>query len=169
MIVLVMLVAGVLMMMSSARAADEAVALVDTAEVSTLNQGRAVAARNNEAATGINSHYLTQLLSGLLIVIVCIMVLAWFARRMNRFSSTADGSLQILGGLSMGSRERIVLLQVGDRQLLVGVAPGRVSTLHVLEQPVTAMKPAAGNTTFSQHLVEKVQAHLAGKSGGQAG
>ncbi len=37
----------------------------------------------------------------------------------------------------MGPRERVVLVQVGKQQLLLGVAPGRIQTLHVLDEPVT--------------------------------
>ena len=45
------------------------------------------------------------------------------------------------------------LVQVGNKQLLLGVAPGRVSTLHVLDEPVTtqttnnAVTPAADGST----------------------
>ena len=38
----------------------------------------------------------------------------------------------VLGGVSLGSREKAVLLTVDGRRLLVGVAPGRVQTLLVL-------------------------------------
>ena len=62
--------------------------------------------------------------------------LAWLARRFNRLQSTADGSLRVLGGISMGARERVVLVQVGDTQLLLGVAPGRINMLHQLEEPL---------------------------------
>ena len=54
------------------------------------------------------------------------MILAWIMRRMNRWQMSAGGSLRLLGGLSLGARERILLVQVGDTQLLVGVAPGYV-------------------------------------------
>jgi len=36
------------------------------------------------------------------------------------------------------------LLQVGEQQLLLGVAPGRVQTLHVLEQPLEQPTTARG-------------------------
>ena len=65
----------------------------------------------------------------------------------------AGGGLRILGGLSMGARERVVLLQVGDTQLLVGVAPGRVQTLHVLEQPLPAAASGLQNASgFADQL-----------------
>ncbi len=77
---------------------------------------------------------LWQLTLGMIAVLGLIMGLAWLLKRTGRFQATAGGGLRVLGGLSMGARERVVLLQVGDTQLLVGVAPGRVQTLHVLEQ-----------------------------------
>jgi flagellar protein FliO/FliZ len=84
----------------------------------------------------MNSSYLLQLVIGLLIVLLCIIALAWLAKKMNRFQSLTDSSLKVIGGLSMGSRERIVLLQVGEEQLLLGVSPGRINTLHVLDAPI---------------------------------
>jgi len=51
----------------------------------------------------------------------------------------------------MGTRERVVLLQVGETQLLLGVAPGRVQTLHVLDKPLDSGKQGAG-PRFSEQL-----------------
>lgn len=79
---------------------------------------------------------LIQVTAGLLVVVLTIFALAWFLRRYGRFSSSANGALKVVGGLSVGPRERVVLLQIKDRQLLVGVAPGRVQMLHELEEPV---------------------------------
>jgi flagellar protein FliO/FliZ len=79
---------------------------------------------------------LVQLTLGMLAVLLLLGGLAWLLRRSGRFTSGVHGALQILGGVSMGARERIVLLQVGKQQLLVGVAPGRIQTLHVLAEPL---------------------------------
>lgn len=79
---------------------------------------------------------LIQVSAGLLVVVLTIFALAWFLRRYGRFSSSANGALKVVGGLSVGPRERVVLLQIKDRQLLVGVAPGRVQMLHELEERV---------------------------------
>ena len=37
--------------------------------------------------------------------------------------------MQIRGVLSLGGRDRVVVVQVGERQLLLGVSPGRVVRL----------------------------------------
>jgi len=87
-------------------------------------------------ADPMSGGYLMQLVIGLFIVLLCIVVLAWFAKKMKHFNPLADGSLRVIGGLSMGSRERVALLQVGDQQLLIGISPGRINTLHVLDTPI---------------------------------
>jgi len=86
------------------------------------------------SADYMSSGYLLQLILGLVLVLVCIVALAWFVKRSRFMQSSSAGSLQVLGGISMGARERVVLMQVGSTRLLLGVAPGRINTLHVLEQ-----------------------------------
>jgi len=94
---------------------------------------------------------LWQLTLGMVAVLGLIFGIAWLLKRSGRFQMAAGGSLRILGGLSMGTRERVVLLQVGETQMLLGVAPGRVQMLHVLEQPLDSGKPATASG-FSEQL-----------------
>ncbi len=94
---------------------------------------------------------LWQLTLGMLLVLGLIVAIAWLLKRTGRFQAAAGGGLKILGGLSMGSRERVVLIQAGETQLLLGVAPGRVQTLHVLDQPLQA-PPAATQGGFAEQL-----------------
>ena len=57
----------------------------------------------------------------------------------------------------MGPRERIVLLEVGETQLLIGVAPGRIQTLHVLASPVDVSQPHnAPRSSFARHLARRL-------------
>ena len=66
---------------------------------------------------------------GLSAVLIMLMAFAWLLRRMGGFSRLEPGRFQVLAALSLGARERVVLVQVGDKQLVLGVAPGRVQTL----------------------------------------
>lgn len=79
----------------------------------------------------MDSGLVMQMILGLILVLMLIAAGAWLMRRFMPLRG-GQGALQILGGLTLGSRERVVLLQVGDTRLLLGVAPGRVQTLHVL-------------------------------------
>ena len=101
---------------------------------------------------------LWQLTLGMTLVLGLIVAIAWLLKRTGRFQAAAGGGLRILGGLSMGSRERVILLQVGATQLLVGVAPGRVQTLHVLGQPLdTASAGGAGaGKSFGEQLAKLI-------------
>ncbi len=78
-----------------------------------------------------------QMFFGLFIIVALIFGMAWFMRRMGSMNGLAAGNLKVLGGISVGQRERIVLVQAGDTQLLVGVAPGEIRTLHVMEEMIT--------------------------------
>ena len=77
---------------------------------------------------------------GLLLVLGVMLALAWLVKRYVQVPGIGKGQVQILGGVSLGAREKAVLLSVEGRRLLVGVAPGRVQTLVVLEG---APEPAA--------------------------
>lgn len=92
---------------------------------------------------------LWQLTLGLLAVLALIVSIAWLLKRTGRFQMAAGGDLRVLGGLSMGARERVVLIQAGETQLLLGVAPGRVQTLHVLDKPLQQSIPGGG---FAEQL-----------------
>jgi flagellar protein FliO/FliZ len=83
------------------------------------------------------------MLFGLALVVGVILAFAWVLRRLGRVPGASSGVVRILGGASLGPRERVVLIEVGRTQLLVGLAPGRVQTLHVLDEPVD-IKPGHG-------------------------
>lgn len=97
---------------------------------------------------------------GLLVVVALIVALSWGMRRMGGLvgAGAGAGALRILGGLSVGTRERVVLIQVGDQQLLLGVAPGSVKTLHVLDESIpTASSTDSGKSGFAANLSAALQ------------
>ncbi len=70
---------------------------------------------------------------GLLLILVLIIGGAWLFKRYGQIPMTGKGLIGVLGGVSVGPRERVVLLRVDSVLLVVGVAPGQVRTLHVLD------------------------------------
>jgi len=48
-----------------------------------------------------------------------------------------QSTIHVVGSASVGTRERVVVLEVNDRWLVVGVAPGHVSAIANLEKGVT--------------------------------
>jgi flagellar protein FliO/FliZ len=79
---------------------------------------------------------LAQVTLSLMLVLAAVFAAAWVVRRLRTFGRPGAGAIQIVADIALGTKERAVLIQVGAQQLLVGVAPGRVNTLHVLAEPV---------------------------------
>lgn len=79
---------------------------------------------------------LAQVTLSLMLVLAAVFAAAWVVRRMRNFGRPGAGAIQIIADVALGTKERAVLIQVGAQQLLLGVAAGRVNTLHVLAEPV---------------------------------
>jgi len=67
-----------------------------------------------------------------------ILGLAWVLKKYGRLPVNNQVAMKVVGGLSLGTRERAVLIEVEGQRLLLGVAPGRVDKLHVFEQQKSA-------------------------------
>jgi len=95
-------------------------------------------------ATGAVAH-LSEVALALGLVLVAIFALAWVVRRARGIGGRAASALDVLAEVRLGPKERAVLIRVGNEQLLIGVAPGHVNTLHVLAEPVeTGVSGARG-------------------------
>ena len=97
---------------------------------------------------------LLQLVVGLLLVVGLIFVLAWLMRRVQRTGPAGNQVIELVGSRALGPRDRLVLVQVGKEQILLGVSPGSITALHVMNDPVVV--PETQNTTpeFARRLME---------------
>ncbi len=77
-----------------------------------------------------------QIITSLIFVVAVIFAGAWFFRRYGRFHGMINDEVRVIAGLSVGQREKVIILQAGDIQLMLGVSPGRIQTLHVFDKPV---------------------------------
>lgn len=107
---------------------------------------------------------MAQWIGGLVVVLAAILVFAWALRRLGSFSRFEAGRFQVLAALSLGARERVVLVQAGEKQLVLGVAPGRVQTLCILEGEA-AIKPGVAAPTggAGDAFAQRLAAMLTGK------
>lgn len=86
--------------------------------------------RQSEIITNTDFASLT---GGLLVVLAIFALCVWAIRQLQSVTQTGGDRLQMVGGLSLGMRERLVLVQAGKKQLILGVTPSRIETLLVLE------------------------------------
>ena len=100
----------------------------------------------------MSSPYLMKLTGGLLVVVLIIFGLAWLMKRFNLSQHSQNGLIKIIAGLPLGTRDRIVLLQVGEEQILLGLSPGRIRKLHTLSSPLVDQLEPVSVSTFSKKL-----------------
>ncbi|HRD88517.1 MAG TPA: flagellar biosynthetic protein FliO [Accumulibacter sp.] len=76
---------------------------------------------------------LLQTTFALALVVALLFLGAWLLRRLNGGRGFGgSGPLRLVGGLMIGPRERIVLVEVDETWIVVGIAPGQMRTLHTL-------------------------------------
>lgn len=93
---------------------------------------------------------LIQMLLGLAVTLALLIGGLYVLKRLQGARATAPGAMRILGATAVGTREKVVLLGVGKKVLVLGVTPGRISTLHTMdpdELPPSASPVAAQLTS----------------------
>ena len=109
------------------------------------------AASMNSAGMGAQ---LSKLLLGLLLVIGLIFLLAWLLRRVQQLNPRGAQVIKIISTQALGTRDRLVLVQVGSEQILLGLSAGRITPLHVLQEPVHLPDAEPATPEFAQRLME---------------
>jgi flagellar protein FliO/FliZ len=111
------------------------------------------------AVTGPGWGSVLQLFAGLAVVLAAIGVAAWAARRWTPVGRPG-GLLRVVGGVMVGPRERVVVVEMQDTWLVLGVTAQQVNTLHTLARPAGApgalpVQPADRN--FSRWLQKAIK------------
>jgi len=99
-----------------------------------------------------------QALLGLTVVLVLMVGLAWLAKRFSPTKGGAAGSVKVVGGVNVGNRERVLVVEVGDQWVVVGVAPGRVNALATMarQESATVDTPLTETPQFANWLKKTI-------------
>ncbi|MDD0843852.1 flagellar biosynthetic protein FliO [Pseudomonas sp. Gutcm_11s] len=97
---------------------------------------------------------LVQLMLGLLLVVGLIFALAWLLRRVQQIGPRGNQAIKLVASQALGPRDRLLLVQVGGEQILLGISAGRISPLHVLKEPVIVGDAEPAAPEFAQRLME---------------
>ena len=100
---------------------------------------------------------------GLIAVIALIFICSALLKRFGPYRNRGGRSLDIIASQSLGPRERVVVVEVEDTWLVLGVAPNSVNKLHSMpagEREVA--EPGSGRTTganpsFGEALAENLR------------
>jgi flagellar protein FliO/FliZ len=105
-----------------------------------------------------------QTLVGLAVVIALVFACAWLARRFGLQPSARGQLVRTVGGVSLGGKERVAVVEIGDTWLVVGAAPGNVRLLHTMPAPGAGEALASSGGSGEAHAAP-VQGPLPGTFG----
>jgi flagellar protein FliO/FliZ len=85
---------------------------------------------------------LWQLFLGLAMVLALMIGSLWILKKVIAQRGEGAGLLRVVAGTAVGTRERVVIVEVGSTWLVLGVAPGRVSALAEIPRQSAATQSA---------------------------
>ncbi len=117
---------------------------------------------------------------GLLIVLAMIVAAGWLLRKLQQRAGMGPGKrrsqvLTVVAQQMLGAREKVVVVEVQDTWLVLGVTQQQVRTLHTLPRPADAGAPAPDAPppdgtpggkppAFADALALQIKRRLTGKS-----
>lgn len=111
---------------------------------------------NTTAPIGSGRHLMNVTLA-LLGVIGLIFAISWFVKRFSHGTFSANTHIKIISAMPLGTRERIVLIDAGGQQLLLGITSTNINTLHVFETPIDVDSKEDSQSDFSRKLMSILQ------------
>ncbi|WP_373188191.1 flagellar biosynthetic protein FliO [Halopseudomonas sp.] len=96
---------------------------------------------------------LGQLALGLILVVGLIFLIGYVMRRTGPLAPRGGQQIKLISSLPLGPRDRLILVDVGGKQLLLGASPGRINTLHAFDEPIAEVAASGGlDTDFARTL-----------------
>lgn len=104
--------------------------------------------------------YLGQIILALMFVLFAIFALAFFLKRFGQFGHLSAKQLRLVGQVSVGQREKLVVVAVGKEQLLLGVTPSQINLLHQLKEPIDLDNESSDTSLVSPPFAKRLQQAL---------
>lgn len=109
--------------------------------------------------------HLLQVLGSLILVLLVFVGLVLLMKRFSGLRGMSGGRLRIIEALSLGTRDRLLLVQLGETQLLLGQSPGRIQTLHILDHALPEDNASGADSPFASSLRKAAGNILSGGGG----
>ena len=90
--------------------------------------------------------------ASLVLVVGAILFVGWFYSRVRGVNVGGSKVINILAAQALGPKERIIVVQIGGKQIAVGVTPSSLQALHVFETPVIQALERESPGSFAEKL-----------------
>jgi flagellar protein FliO/FliZ len=104
-----------------------------------------------QPASPLSVGSLTQLTLSLIAIVALILAISWALKRLKLAGPRGMGEIAVLDELNVGPRDRIVLIRVGESQVLVGIGAAGLTPLTPLATPIV-LKGGAAPPAFAERL-----------------
>lgn len=104
--------------------------------------------------------------AALALVIAIILLCTALLKRWQTISHHQGARLRIVDSTAVGSRERVVVVEIEDTWLVLGVSGGRITKLHERDAPTDrpTATPQAHQSRFSNRLAQALAGHRGKRS-----
>jgi len=98
-----------------------------------------------------------QVLLGLALVMGLMAVAAWGLKRLQSLQLREEGIIKIIGTVNVAPQTRIIVVEIEDQWLVIGITPNRMDALATLKKgipPQTAVMPEGSfsQSTFAEQV-----------------
>lgn len=104
------------------------------------------------ATPGVGGGDIVSLGVSMIIIVGAIIVLGWFYSRSRFVGGGANDVINIVATRALGPKERLMVVEVAEQQLLVGMTASGVQTLHVFDSPVVVASKDSESVGFAGRL-----------------
>lgn len=123
--------------------------------------GRAEESGSRALQAPVGSGDVVSVGASLIVVVAAILLCGWLWSRGQRMRGGAGGVFNVVASQALGPRERILVIEIAGRQLVLGMTASQINTLHVFEEPVVQTQ-AAGNGWSDSVFAGRLRAALRG-------
>lgn len=127
-----------------------------------------------ETATGLSNissqspmESIFPMLLGLLSILALIFGLAFILKRFTNFNPSA-GNIKVLESQRLGAKEKLIIVEVQEQQLLLGVTPQNITQLAELKKPIETRKSVTNFESLMKQVLNPSELVRAKSSGEKA-
>lgn len=100
-------------------------------------------------------------------VIALMLAAAWLMKRLGPIATNNRVAMKVVGGLSIGNRERIIVVEIADQWMVLGVTAQQITSLLTIpkqEMPVVEHAASDAKASFSYWLKKTLEKRQADQS-----
>lgn len=109
------------------------------------------------SAPGLGGGEVLNMGISMLIIVAIIVALGWLYSRSRFVGGGSTDAINVVATRALGPKERLLIVEVADQQLLLGMTATAVQTLHVFDKSVAIAVPKDTPVGFANRLRAAVQ------------